>query len=223
MIPIRHTIIPTLLCVIVIGAIFFTGCTTPLTRIPKSDTSTTELRVHYNGNVTAHYGSGDCVFKGDIPGDKVIRFSNACIIDYAYFNVTRNGTNPGVFRVDLVRKGEIIKTYSTEGSSVSFKNIDEFLSTSERNPGLVLNVPITVKVITDGTWYGEVTDKYGAQSGNGDGPATLTLDKLILPVKACIQNRSASNPITVEMYEGDTLLNRSEMKNTQGYTCVTTG
>jgi hypothetical protein len=211
------------LSAVLIIAIISAGCVNPATRMPKSDVSATELRVHYNDTVYARYGSGDCQFKGEIPGGKVIPFSSACLMDFAYFNVTRNEMPMGTFTVDLVREGKIIRSYSTEGSSVSFSHIDEFLARSEAEPGLVQAVPVTVKIVTDGTWAGWITDAYGSLYEERTGPATLTLNQPVPPVSACIRTTggTATASLSVELYQGGTLLNRSEIRDAVGETCVT--
>jgi TM2 domain-containing membrane protein YozV len=188
---------------------------------------TAEMRVQYNGSVFANYGTGDCFFRKDIPGQKVIRFDTfGCHMSYASF--TKNDTQPGELRVDLVRDGRVVKSYSTAMGnstamgSVYFRNVDEFLQQVSKDPGLVRETPVTVRVLTDGEWSGSIDDKYGTQSAHGSGPATLTLTQPVLPVEACVRNpkNSLPDPITVEIYAGDVLLKRSDTKNTNGENCV---
>ncbi len=191
---------------------------------PHPDVSDTELRVLYDAPVYAHYGSVECLGMKEIPANDVFRFASmrGCQMNYAYFNKSLNDTSNKVLRADLVRHGQIIKSYSTEASSIGFNDIDEFLVQSAREPGLVLDVPITVKVLSDDEWGGRIDDKYGGQSEWGNGPATRTLVKPVLPVEACFRNSndSASSALALELYQGEKLLNRTNFKNEWGRTCV---
>lgn len=105
---------------------------------------------------------------------------------------------------------------------VYFRNVDEFLQRVSDEPGLVQETPVIVRILTDGEWSGWIDDKYGTQSERGRGPATLTLTQPVLPVEACVRNliNSPSVPITIEMYAGNVLLKRSDVKDADGQNCV---
>ena len=210
-----------LLWVVVIGTLLCAGCTSNLT---APDVSTTELRVHSDAPVYVQYGTGDCFAKKEIPGNMVLRFASIrCTVNYAYFNKTSNNTGNEVLQVDLVRDGKVIKSYSTVNGSVGFYKIDEFLAESVKDPGLAQAVPVTVKIVTEGEWGGDIGDKYGGLYETRTGPATLTLNQPVLPVKGCIRNTGDSSPsaLAVELYRGETLLNRSDTRSASGETCVT--
>lgn len=190
---------------------------------PHPDVSDTELRVHYDAPVFAHYGSVDCLGMNEISAYHVFRLAHmGCQMNYAYFNKSLNDTSNKVLRADLVRHEQVIKSYSTEASSIGFNDIDEFLVQSAREPGLVLDVPITVKILSDDEWGGRIDDKYGGQSEWGNGPATRTLVKPVLPVEACFRNSgdSASAALALELYQGEKLLNRTNFKDKWDSTCV---
>jgi hypothetical protein len=190
---------------------------------PNPDVSATELRVLYNAPVFVRYGTGDCFAGHEIPARETLRFASIrCHMNYAYFNKSLNDTSNEILKVDLVRDGQVIKSYSTGNSSVRFSKIDEFLSRSVSEPGLVQDLPITAKILTDGAWSGWVDDKYGGQSASGTGSATLTLVQPVLPAEACFRTRDNSTPavLAVELYQGEKLLNRSDRINSWGMTCA---
>ena len=193
------------LCAAVIGAILCAGCLNTPESTMKPDVTTTEVRVQYDRPIHANYGTGDC------------------FMHHASFGKLANDTQPGVLRADLVRDGQIIKSYSTETAFVSFEKVDEFLVRSANESGLVQNVPITAKIVTDGEYDGQITDKYGGQYERRSGPVTLTLTQPVLPVEACATNRgdSASATLAVELYQGEKLLKRSGVKDAKGQICVT--
>ena len=182
---------------------------------------TAEMRVLYNGSVSAYYGTGDCFLRKNITGPTVIRFASfGCHMSYASFS--KNDTQPGELRLDLVRDGRVAKSLSTDTGGVYFRDVDEFLQRVSQEPGLVQDTPVTVRILTDGEWSGSIDDKYGFQSERGSGPATLTLTQPVLPVEACVRNlkNSPSVPITIEMYAGNVLLKRSDTKDADGQNCV---
>jgi hypothetical protein len=212
---------PFLLWAAVIGTILCAGCTGNLT---APDVSTTELQIHAGAPVYVQYGTGDCFARKEMPGDTVLRFASIrCTMNYAYFNKTSNDTGNEVLQVDLVRDGKVIKSYSTVNGSVGFDKINEFLAQSAKDPGLVRDVPVMVKIVTEGEWGGTIDDKYGGLYETRTGPATLTLNQPVLPVKACFSTPGDSVPsaLAVELYQGETLLNRSDVRSASGDTCVT--
>ena len=212
------------LCAAVIGAILCAGCLNTPESTMKPDVTTTEVRVQYDRPIHANYGTGDCFIREDIAGQQVIHLrSGHCLMHHASFGKLANDTQPGVLRADLVRDGQIIKSYSTETAFVSFEKVDEFLVRSANESGLVQNVPITAKIVTDGEYDGQITDKYGGQYERRSGPVTLTLTQPVLPVEACATNRgdSASATLAVELYQGEKLLKRSGVKDAKGQICVT--
>lgn len=182
---------------------------------------TAEMQLHYNGSVYAHYGTGDCFLRKNITGPTVIRFANfGCHMSYASFS--KNDTQPGELRLDLVRDGQLVKSLSTSTGGVYFRNVDEFLQRVSDEPGLVQETPVTVRILTDEEWSGSIDDKYGTQSDRGIGPATLTFTQPVFPVEACVRNlkNSPSVPITIEMYAGNVLLKSSNAKDADGQNCV---
>ncbi len=182
---------------------------------------TAEMRLVYNGSVYANYGTGDCFLRKNITGPTVIRFANfGCHMSYASFS--KNDTQPGELRLELVRDGRLVKSLSTATGGLYFRNVDEFLQRVSDEPGLVQETPVTVRILTDGEWSGSIDDKYGSQSDRGIGPATLTLTQPVLPVEACVRNlkNSPPVPITIEMYAGNVLLKRSDVKDADGQNCV---
>jgi hypothetical protein len=144
-------------------------------------------------------------------------------MNYAYFNKSSNDTGNEVLQADLIRDGKVIKSYSTVNGSVGFDKINEFLAQSAKDPGLLQSVPVTVKIVTEGEWGGTIDDKYGGLYETRTGPATLTLNQPVLPVKACIRNYGDLSPsdLAVELYQGGKLLNRSDLRSASGETCVT--
>ena len=56
---------------------------------------------------------------------------------YASFGKVRNDTGTSVLTANLVRDGQIIKSYSTTTSAVRFEKIPEFLVRSSQEPNLV--------------------------------------------------------------------------------------
>ena len=213
-----------ILGIAVIGALLLAGCIDSSSPTPNPNISATELRVHYDAPVHADYGTGDCYYQKDIPGQTSIPFSSLnCHMNHASFGKTINDTGTGVLRADLVRDGQVIKTYSTETSGVSFTKIDEFLVRSVQEPGLVQDTPITAKITTDGAWDGQLYDKYGSQNEHRSGSANLTLYQPVLPVEACVSTSlpSASASLVVELYSGEKLVKRSDARDTNGENCVT--
>ena len=182
---------------------------------------TAELRILYNGSIYADYGTGDCFSKTTISGPTVIPFStHGCHMSYAWF--TKNDTLPGELRVDLTRGDTLVKSYATATGTVHFRDIDDFLQQVAKEPGLVQEPAVTVRVLTEGNWSGSIDDLYGSQSDSGVGPATLTLTQPVLPLETCFRNpkNSPQVPITVEIYSGTVLLKSSGTKDATGQNCV---
>ena len=188
---------------------------------PPPNDKTAEMRVIYNGSVYAAYGSVDCFSQNNITGPTVIPFASTfCHIRRASFR--KNDTQPGELRVELVRDGRVVKSYSTDKGEINFRDVDGDLQFLSKEPGLIQETPVTVRVLTDGEWSGRIDDPSGYQSDSGSGPSTLTLTQPVLPVEACVRNlkNSPSVPITIEIYAGNLLLKRSDAKDSDGQNCV---
>ncbi len=110
-------------------------------------------------------------------------------MDYANFGRIANDTGTSVLIVDLIREGQVVKSYSSNTSGVGFDKIPEFLVRSAKEPNLMQGTPLTAKIIVDGEWTGWFEDAYGTQYEQGSGPASLTLLQPVLPVKACVNSR----------------------------------
>jgi hypothetical protein len=205
---------------LVVIALFASMYTPPLVGEVHND-QTAEIRVQYNGSVFADYGIVDCYSRKNITSPKVLRFAEImCPMNYATFR--KNETGPGELRVDLVRDGRVVKSYTTVTKGVWFWNVKEFLQRVSKEPELVQETPVTVRILTDGEWIGSIDDKYGSQSDSGSGSATLTLTQPVLPVNACVRNPDnvPSVPITIEIYARNVLLKRSDVKDGDGQICV---
>jgi hypothetical protein len=219
--------IPVLIfCAVVIGAVLCTGCINTPDPVYQPDVSTTEMRVHYERPLRADYGTGDCFIKQNLSGETVIKLrSGHCLMQYARFGRLANDTEPHVLKVDLVRDGQVIKSYSSGTDGVSFDKVGEFLTLLTKDPGLVQQTPLSAKIIADGKWGASITDMYGAQYEQQSGPATLTFVQPVPPVKACVRSISdtaGGTPPVVELYSGNTFLKRSNnTKNTYNEYCVT--
>jgi hypothetical protein len=213
-------------CAVVIGAVLCSGCINTPDPVYQPDVTTTEMRVHYDRPLRADYGTGDCFIKNNLSGETVIKLrSGHCLMQYARFGRLANDTEPHVLKVDLVRDGHVIKSYSSATSSVSFDKVGEFLALSAKEPKLVQNTPLSVKIIADGKWEVSIQDKYGAQYERQSGPATLTLVQPVPPVEACVRSIddwAGGTPPVVELYSGNTFLKRSgNTKNTYNEYCLT--
>ena len=219
--------IPVLIfCAVVIGAVLCTGCISTPDPVYQPDVSTTEMRVQYERPLMANYGTGDCFIKQNLSGETVIKLrSGHCLMQYAKFGRLANDTEPHVLKVDLVRDGQVIKSYSSGTDGVSFDKVGEFLALLTKEPGLVQQTPLSVKIIADGKWEVSIQDKYGAQYERQSGPATLTLVQPVPPVEACVSSigdMAGGTPPVVELYRRDTFLKRSgNTKNTYNEYCVT--
>lgn len=214
------------LCVAVIGAVLCTGCLSTPDPMYQPDVSTTEMHVQYERPLKADYGTGDCFIKQNLSGETVIKLrSGHCLMQYARFGRLANDTEPHVLKVDLVRDGQIIKSYSSGTDGVSFDKVGEFLALSAKEPGLVQQTPLSVKIIADGKWEVSIQDNYGAQYERQSGPATLKLAMPVPPVEACVSSigdTTGSTLSVVELYSGNTFLKRSGItKNTYNEYCVT--
>jgi hypothetical protein len=213
-----------LLCAVVTGTVLCSACLSQPDPVYKPDVSTTELKVNYTGPIQAKYGTYDCIFNNEIMAPIEIWFKKFnCRMDYANFEKTANDTGTSVLTVDLVREGQVVKSYSSNTSSVGFNKIPEFLVRSEKEPDLMQGTPLTAKIIVDGKWTGWFEDSFGTQYEQGLVPASLTLVQPVLPVKACVLSRegSAGTAPVVEIYRGETFLKRSGSKNDYGDYCVT--
>ena len=212
-----------LLCTVVTGAVLCSACLSQPDPVYKPDVSTTGLKVHYNGQVQAKYGTYDCIFNKEITAPAEIWFKNSnCRMDYANFGKTANDTGTSLLTVDLIREGRVVRSYSSNTSSVGFYKIPEFLVRSVKEPDLMQGTPLTAKIIGDGEWTGWFEDAFGTQYEQGSGPASLTLHQPVLPVKACVHSRGGSSgtPPVVEIYRGVTFLKRSGSGNDYGDYCV---
>ena len=188
---------------------------------PLPNDKTAEMRVLYNGSVYASYGSVDCFSQNNITGPTVIRFATTfCHIRRASFR--KSDTQPGELRVELVRDGRVVKSYSTDKGEINFRDVDGDLQFLSKEPGLIQQTPVTVRVLTDGEWSGWISDPSGYQSDSGSGPSTLTLNQPLLLVEACVSNtgNSTTAALAVELYHGETLLKRSDIKDEKGWICM---
>ncbi len=213
-----------LLCIVLTGAVLCSACISRPDPVYKPDVSTTELKVSYTGPVHAKYGTYDCIFNQEIMAPTEVRFKEMnCRMDYARFGKTVNDTGRSVLTADLIRDGQVIKSYSSSTSSAGFTRIPEFLVRSVKEPDLVQGTPLTAKIIADGEWNGWFGDAFGKQYESGSGPASLTLVQPVLPVNACVNSKgvSAGTPPVVEIYRDGTFLKRSDAKDEYGDYCVT--
>lgn len=212
---------------IVIGVVLCSGCFSSPDPVYKPDVSTTKLKIDYTGPVTTDYGTYDCFRRTDIMAPKEIPFKGFnCRMDYASFGKPGNDTQTAILKMDLVHNGQVIKSYSSSTSSIRFNKIPEFLVRSSQEPGLVLDTPVTAKIIVDGQWSGWLADAFGTQYERGTGPASLTLVQPVSPVEACVESKAGAGvtpPPVVELYRGNTFLKRSgDTKNTiYNMYCVT--
>ncbi|MEI7857527.1 MAG: hypothetical protein WCH85_08500 [Methanomicrobiales archaeon] len=213
-----------LLCAVVTGAVLCSACLSQPDPVYKPDVSTTELKVNYTGPIQAKYGTYDCIFNKEVmaPTEILFKMFN-CRMDYASFGKVANDTGRSVLTADIIRDGQVIKSYSTSTSGVGFDKIPEFLVRSAKEPDLMQGTPLTAKIIVDGEWTGWFEDAFGTQYEYGSGSASLTILKPALPVKACVRSKgeSAGTPPVVEIYRGGTFLKRSDSKNEYNNYCVT--